>query len=390
MHELAALTTPADPAAFVLPPVSHVQRDDEFVEQERRVGAAELAVAESRWDDVVAILAESPIAPAQLPDLALRSLFAESWARMYLGELDEALELLKVAKRVAHRLGFNDLDRAQVLYRIGCVRVKRSAISRAVNDLSLALELCERSGRPCEALRAEILEWRSRCYERQRDFSAARGDVEHALELADATGDVRAAADVHFRAAGIAEREGRWLVARCYAEKAKDLYEQAGDRGNVGRVLSDLGGITFLLGRHGEAIAYLKQAVPVLFDAAGDVETGYAVSSLAQVYLRTGEPELAAQQARTALELLGGREDATDEIGNVQLVLGRALLALDRPDEAEEWFTAAEATLSGGESISLVAAAWMARGELATVRDDFEGAAALYRRAAEALQDFHF
>ena len=46
----------------------------------------------------------------------------------------------------------------------------------------------------------------------------------------------------------------------------------------------------FLLGQHEEAIGYLKQAVSALFDAAGEVETGYAVSSLAQVYLRTGSP----------------------------------------------------------------------------------------------------
>lgn len=237
MNELAALTSPLDSAAYVLPPVSDALRDDDFVEQERRVASAEAAVVESPWSDVVSILGGRLIAPGHLPDLALRSLLAESWARMYLGELDEALELLKTAKRVAHRSGFNDLDRAQVLYRIGCVRVKRSAISRAVTDLTLALELCERSGRPCDRLRAEILEWRSRCYQHQRDFAAARTDVERALELADAAGDVRAAAGVNFRAAGIAEREGRWIVARCYAEKAKALYEQVGDRGNVGRVL---------------------------------------------------------------------------------------------------------------------------------------------------------
>ena len=36
----------------------------------------------------------------------------------------------------------------------------------------------------------------------------------------------------------------------------------------------------------------------MLFDSAGDVETGYAVSSLAQVYLRTGDPP--AQRSRQA------------------------------------------------------------------------------------------
>lgn len=95
-------------------------------------------------------------------------------------------------------------------------------------------------------------------------------------------------------------------------------------------MLNDLGGITFLLGRHEEAVGFLKQAVSTLLEAAGKVETGYAVSSLAQVYLRTGRPEPAAKQARAALELLGDREDAREEISNIQLVLGRALIQLGR------------------------------------------------------------
>ena len=389
MIEPAALTLSAT-TDLKFPPVTDIGRDEDLALLEKQVVAAEQAVDESRYDDAVALLGDVRIAPAQYPDLALRALFAGSWSRMYRGELDEALTMLQTAKEVAHRPGFNDLDRAQVLCRIGAVRVKRGAISRAVNDLTLALELCTRSGRPCEGLRAEIYDWRSRCYQRQRDFNAARADVEAALELADHVGNPIVSADINFRASSIAEREGKWLVARTYAERAKDLYQQAGDRANVGRVLNDLGGIIFLLGKHEEAIQYLKQAVSVLFDAAGDVETGYAVSSLAQVYLRTGDAARAAEQAQTALGLLGGREDALEEIGNVQLVLGRALIELGRPEEAEDAFAAAEASFSTRESMSLLAAAWMARGELASARDDSVSAAALYRKAAEALQDFYF
>ena len=306
MDELAALTSLAT-ADFKVPPVTDVFRDAEFHALEERVAAAEQAVEDARYDDVVELLGGGAIAPVQYPDLALRALLAGSWAQMYRGELDEALALLRTAKDVAHRPGFNDVDRADVLHRIGCVRVRRGSIARAVSDFSLALQLCDRSNRPCDNLRAAILEWRSRCFERQRNFDGARADVERALELA--------------------------------------------------------------------------------VDAAGDVESGYAVSSLAQVYLQAGNSELAEQQARTALELLGGREDVRDEIGNAQLVLGRALLAQERPNEAEEAFVAAEAAFSGRESVSLLAAAWMARADLATARGDFGAAGVLYRQAAQALQN---
>jgi tetratricopeptide (TPR) repeat protein len=390
MSEPAALTTQSVAADYELPPVTDVFRGAELDVLQERVVAAERAVSESRYDDAVDLLAGISIAPTQYPDLALRTLLAESWARMYRGELDDALSLLRVAKETAHRPGFNDLDRAEVLHRIGCVRVRRGAIARAVSDFSLALELCNRSRRPCDRLRADILEWRSRCFQRQRDYDAANADIQRALELVHAVGDVRAAADITFRASGIAQTEGKSVAARRYAEKAKALYEECGDLANVGRVLNDLGGITFLLGDPEAAIAYLKQAVKMLFDAAGDVECGYAVSSLAQIYLRTGDPARAEEQARKALALLGNREDVLDEVGNCRLVLGRALLELERPAEAEEAFVAAEISFSDRESASLAAAALLARGDLASARDDHLSAAQLYRRAAETLQDFHF
>ena len=100
------------------------------------------------------------------------------------------------------------------------------------------------------------------------------------------------------------------------------------------------------------------------------------VSSLAQVHLRTGEPKLAEEQARHALELLGDRVDVLDEIGNAQLVLGRSLLEQDHLDEADELFKAAEASFE--------------QGDLAVRRGEDRHAAHLYRRAAEALQDFRF
>ena len=390
MIEPAALTTSVPTDTMLLPPVTDVFRDEELSALEAQVVAAEKAVEESRWDDAIALLDEVTVVPSHFPDLALRSLAARSWAQMYRGELDEALTLLKTAKQIVHRPGFNDLDRAEVLFRIGCVRVKRGANSRAVNDLSLALELCERSGRPCDRLRAEILQWRSRSYQHQRDFDAARTDVEQALELVEAVGDTRVAAHVNFRLSVVNERGGEWLLARFYAEKAKDLYEECGDRANVGKLLNNLGGLNFLLGKPEQAVDNLKQAITIALDDVDDVAAGYAISSLAQVHLRTGDPALAEPQARHALDLLAGREDVLDEIGNVQLVLGRSLLELSRFDEAAKWLEEAERTFERFESPSLLAAAWIAQGDLALARNDPDAAAGLFRRAAKSLQDFNF
>jgi tetratricopeptide (TPR) repeat protein len=322
-------------------------------------------------------------------ELTLRSLLGESWARMYLGELESAVTLLDEARALAEHSAFTDIDRADVLFRLGCCRFKLSVVANAVSLFTLALTLCEREGGP-DRLRANILVWRSRCYQRQRDWDSARADVERALELAQALGDSASIANVYFQASLIAERGGQWLIARMYAEEAKTRYENLNDRANVGRLLNNLGGLAFLLRKPEEATAYLAEAFEIACEVENDADAGQAISSLAQVNLRTGNAQLAETQAQRALELLEGRIDFLDEIGNAQLVLGRALAVRERYDEADLWLCAAEASFEQLDSDSHRAAACVARGDLARSRGDTDGAADLYRRAAEQLQDFHF
>src|SRR5207302_1629744 len=104
---------------------------------------------------------------------------------MYLGEVRTALDRLERARQVASGSSFGDVDRAEVLYRLGCCRYKLTHVEQALEHFSAALELADRSGESCDRLRAHILEWRSRCYRRHRDWEAAREDIERALELAE-------------------------------------------------------------------------------------------------------------------------------------------------------------------------------------------------------------
>jgi tetratricopeptide (TPR) repeat protein/DNA-binding XRE family transcriptional regulator len=325
-----------------------------------------------------------------VPALELRALLAEAWARLSLGEVREAIGRLERARALAEAPSFSDVDRAEVVFRLAVCRYQLSSISTAVALFSQALELAERSALPADRLRSNILGWRSRCYRRQRDWEGAREDVERALELAEGLNDRRSVADHYFQASLIAERTGHWVLARSYAERAKAQYEELADQLAVGKMLNNLGGLNFELGKPAEAVKYLKDAYRVLLDVGSDSEAGYVVSSLAQVHLRTGEAALAEEQARHALDLLGDRVDHLAEVGNAELVLGRALLEQDRLDEAQEMFEAAEKSFAQLSSVSHRAAAWLAHGDLAVRRGDDRQAAHLYRRAAEALQDFRF
>jgi tetratricopeptide (TPR) repeat protein len=361
----------------------------EYAETRDAIDEAERAIGEKDYLTAVSTLAELRSLP-DAPDLHVRRLLAESWARMYLGDLREATAALDEARILVSQPPFGEADRAEVLYRLGCCRYKLSSINTALQLFSEALALAERSEVPCDRLRAHVLEWRSRCYRRHRDWEAAREDIEHALALAEGLSDEETIAHVEFQASLVAERTGSWVRARAHAERAKRLYETFDDQVNVARLLNNLGGLTFLLGDTVGAAAKLEQSFRVALDAGSEPDAAQAVSSLAQVALRTGDAATAERHARQALKLLDGRVDYLDEVGNAQLVLGRALLEQDRLDDAEALFAAAEESWMQLSSASHSAAAWTAQGDLALKRGDERLAARLFRRAAEALQEVCF
>ena len=365
---------------------------DQRAKAETILARADALLEEHEFDNAIGEYAKA--LPAVLgtgsSELQVRALNGEAMARAQTGDVKGALALLGDSRALVEGEEFSDIDRAEVLYRLGVCRYMLSSISTAVGLFNESLTLAERSGLPCDQLRLNVFAWRSRCYRRQRDYEAAREDVERALELAEAMHDARALGQAYFQASMLAERDGHWVLARTYAEKAKTQYEELADRANVGRLLNNLGGIEFLLGKPEQAVEHLKHAFAVALEIGRNEEAATAISSLAQVHLRTGDSKRAEEQAMHALELIGDRDDMLDEVGNARLVLGRALLLQERLDEAESALGDAEDAFSQLSSASHRAAAWIAQGDLATRRGDERRAAVLYRQAAEALQDFRF
>ena len=213
-------------------------RAEALTESHRYVEAAERFVAARR-----------DIGATGSAELEVRALSGEAWARVQEGDAREAVDLLQVARELAEGPQFSDVDRADLLFRLGVCRYKLSSIATAVALFDEAFALADASGLPCDLLRADILGWRSRCRRRQRDFEAAREDVEAALELAQAMDDRRVVANTYFQASLVAERMGHWVVSRNYAQQAKALYQELNDERNVGRLMLNLGGLHLLLGK---------------------------------------------------------------------------------------------------------------------------------------------
>src|SRR5205809_132916 len=231
----------------------------------------------------------SAVRATGMPELEVHALSGEATVRIRRGELREALALLERARGLSEGNGFSDVERADVLFRLGVARYQLNSIQTAIGLFDEALKLAERSELPSDQLRSSILAWRSRCYRRRRDLEAAREDVERALELAEGLNDKRTAADVYFQASIRADRKGHWVLARSYAERAKAVYEELSDRGNLGRLLNNLGGLNFLLGHPEEAVDFLKDAVRIALEVGNDAEAAHAVNGIAQVHLRTGD-----------------------------------------------------------------------------------------------------
>lgn len=204
---------------------------------------AERLVESHRYAEAIEALGDVRVPGTSAPDLALRVLHCEMWARLHAGEIETAVSLAERARALSEGSGFSDLDRAESLFRLGCCRLKLTRVSNAVSLFTLALRLVERGGIDGDGLRAQVFEWRSRCYQLQREWEAAESDAHSAAELAERLGDGRLEARATMQCSLMAERRGDPLLARFYAERARILAGETGDREAGARIVNNLGGL---------------------------------------------------------------------------------------------------------------------------------------------------
>ena len=379
--EAAPLAVPAPPPVgpFVVLPGGVVPRlgDVEKLLAANRHAEALLEL-EELWPDVVHDLA-----------LALRHRLAEAWARMYLGELDRAGDLLRQAELAVRSPHFEGPEQAEVLFRRGCLAFLSGDVAGAVSRFTRALETNERARVPSTSLDARAHEWRARCHLEQHALEAARRDADRALDLAATLGDEQLQARSLVQAALVAERERQWLLARFHSEQALAIFERRDDSLACARVLNNLGGILFLLGDVHGAVARLERSVELAAAAGSDADVAQALSSLAQVQLRDGHALEARDRAASAIASLEGRSDFGYELASAELVHAQALAALGAAD-SDERFEQAEQTARRFGSAGQLAAALVAHGDARRDAGDVEASAELYRSAAQSLQDVHF
>jgi len=150
---------------------------DERAKAEAILTRADALLEDHLFDDAIAEYTRA--LPAVLGtgavELHVRALNGEAMARAQNGDVKNGLTLLADARELVERPEFSDIDRAEVLYRLGACRYMLSSISTAVALFNEALVLAERSGLPSDELRQNVFAWRARCYPPPRDHERDPG-----------------------------------------------------------------------------------------------------------------------------------------------------------------------------------------------------------------------
>src|SRR5881394_4442965 len=90
----------------------------------------------------------SAVLSTGLPELEVRALCGEAIVRLRRGEVREGISLLEHARALTESNAFSDVERAEVLFRLGIGRFMLNSVQTAIGLFDEALKIAERSEIP--------------------------------------------------------------------------------------------------------------------------------------------------------------------------------------------------------------------------------------------------
>ena len=204
-------------------------------------------------------------------ELHVRALNGEAMAHAQNGDVKRALALLGEARGLVEREEFSDIDRAEVLYRLGVCRYKLSSIATAVALLQRGARARRALGSSLRRAAAERLRvalallppparLRGRARGRRARARARRGAARRARARRRRTSRPRCSPSATATGCSPAPTPRR----------RRRTTRSSPTAANVGRLLNNLGGLDFLLGKPEQAIEHLKQAFAVALEVDRD------------------------------------------------------------------------------------------------------------------------
>ena len=259
---------------------------------------------------------------------------------MLVGENDEAERALDAARRLT-------LDDPVAQARICCRRgeiADRNDLSSAVRWLRRGLRALEQApGLPARRWRARLIADLASIRQRQSRFREAERLCREALIEGEASGELRAQARASYILDWALFELGRFEEAT-HSARALEIYRELGDPEQEGRVLNNLGGLSYWQGRWQEAIELYREAGTCSERAGHAADVAFTDGNIGEILADQGRLEEAATHLRRARRVWSATADRQGT-AFANMLLGRLAVRDGRGEEGLDLLRAALADM---------------------------------------------
>jgi len=274
-----------------------------------------------------------------------------------LGELEEALREIENLRREAQEARRYDEHLRLTVDAVRCYQ-EAGDVAYALDVGEAALSTVRSWGLSGTDTHAELASAVLGAYYLRGDIVRAQRMATEVLEIVGEAGSAQARAAVYWNASLLSEQRDDLPAALMLAERALAVYAEGDDVRALARLRVAYGWLLLrcMPARPEDARRELTVSRAALVDVGSEVDVAYCDTELSRCELLLGRPGYALSLADSALTRLG--DEPRLERAHTSLVRARALLALDRRDEAVAVYREAASLLSGLELNHHAATAW--------------------------------
>lgn len=274
-----------------------------------------------------------------------------------LGKLEEALREIEDLRREAEEARRYDEHLRLTVDAVRCYQ-EVGDVAYALDVGEAALATVHRWGLAGTETHAELASTVLGAYYERGDLVRAQRMATEVLGVLGESGSATARAAVYWNASLLAEQRDDLPAALMLAERALAVYAEGDDVRALARLRVAYGWLLLrcMPARPEDARRELTVSRAALVDVGSEVDLAYCDTELSRCELLLGRPGHALSLADLALTRLG-REPRLER-ADTSLARARALLALDRRDEAVAVYREAASMLGGLELNRHAASAW--------------------------------
>jgi tetratricopeptide (TPR) repeat protein/predicted Ser/Thr protein kinase len=255
-------------------------------------------------------------------------------------EFERALELYKSL------FGENHPRVAAVVTRIGIVKIRKGDHPQARALFQEAVQILETGLGPGHPHTARPLRGIGGTYRREGKLAQARAAYERAIAVSEAAfgPDHISAARTLLSLGVLSRQEADYEVAEANYRRALKIYEasRGKEHRDVARALSNLGVLYEVQERYEEALGVQEQALAMRQKVVGNEhpDTADSFDNVGEIYGHLGRHDRALEHHQRALDIREkairekGMDPYHEKVARTAGLVGKALLALDKHDEA--------------------------------------------------------